>query len=55
VHTVQERLKNIFAKTGVRARRDLATKIFLAHYEPRLRDNEQRAAADRPCEVAQLQ
>jgi DNA-binding CsgD family transcriptional regulator len=48
VHTVQEHLKNIFAKTGMRARRDLVTKIFFAHYEPRLRDNEQRAAADRP-------
>ncbi len=48
VHTVQEHLKNIFAKTGVRARRDLVTKIFFAHYEPRLRDNERRTAADRP-------
>ena len=32
----------------LRARRDLVTKIFFAHYEPRLRDNEQRRAADRP-------
>jgi hypothetical protein len=32
----------------VRARRDLVTKIFFAHYEPRLRDNEQRTADSRP-------
>jgi DNA-binding CsgD family transcriptional regulator len=48
VHTVQGHLRNIFTKTGVRARRDLVTKIFFAHYEPRLRDNEQRTAANLP-------
>jgi DNA-binding CsgD family transcriptional regulator len=48
VHTVQAHLRNVFTKTGVRARRDLVTKIFLAHYEPRLRDNEQRTATNRP-------
>ena len=35
VHTVQGHLRNIFTKTGVRSRRDLVTKIFFAHYEPR--------------------
>ena len=41
-------LEKPFTKTGVRARRDLVTKIFFAHYEPRLRDNEQRTASNRP-------
>ncbi len=48
VHTVQGHLRNVFTKTGVRARRDLVTKIFFAHYEPRLRDNKQRTATNRP-------
>jgi hypothetical protein len=48
VHTVQGQLRNIFTKIGVRSRRDLVTKIFFGHYEPRVRDNEQRTSAHQP-------
>ncbi|HEX3541167.1 MAG TPA: helix-turn-helix transcriptional regulator [Acidimicrobiales bacterium] len=47
-HTVQQHLKRIFDKTGVHSRRELVGRVFFSHFEPRLRDNEQRVLIDKP-------
>lgn len=46
--TVQKHLQGVFGKTSTRSRGELVSLLFQTHYEPRVRDNERRAAHERP-------
>lgn len=46
--TVQQHVSSAFAKTGTGSRGELVGRVFLTHYEPRVRDNEERTTRATP-------